>query len=186
MPHRLCPWWAGYLLLIPLRRLRQNPAKLLGPHVREGMTVLEPGPGMGFFTLELARLVGPSGRVVAVDVQDRMLAALRRRAARAGLADRIDARHGSHGHLGVEDMAGRVDFVPAIFMVHEAPDAADFFSQAYRALRPGGRMLVAEPRMHVRAKDFDILVQTAAGVGFLREGIVVFPGARAFLMSKPS
>src|SRR5262245_59235248 len=113
MPHRLCPWWAGYFLLLPLRRYYQNPAKLLGPHVREGMIVLEPGPGMGYFTLELARRVGPSGRVVAVDVQDRMLAALRRRAASAGLADRIEARAVPPGDLGVADLAGRVDFVPA-------------------------------------------------------------------------
>lgn len=84
-PQRVYPWWLGYLLVSPLRRLSQNPGKVLAPYVREGMTVLEPGRGMGFFTLELARLVGPSGRVVAVDIQPRMLAGLRRRAARAGL-----------------------------------------------------------------------------------------------------
>ena len=73
MAHRVCPWWLGYLLASPLRRLMQDPVKVVAPYVREGMTVLEPGPGMGFFTLELARLVGPSGRVVAVDIQPRML-----------------------------------------------------------------------------------------------------------------
>ena len=55
MAHRVCPWWLGYLLASPLRRLMANPRKLLAPYVHEGMTVLEPGPGMGFFTLELAR-----------------------------------------------------------------------------------------------------------------------------------
>ncbi len=52
---KVCPWWAGYFLASPLRQLFQDPAKILAPYVREGMTVLEPGPGMGFFTLELAR-----------------------------------------------------------------------------------------------------------------------------------
>jgi predicted methyltransferase len=61
--HRVCPWWLGYLLASPLRRLRHDPSPILAPYLREGMTVLEPGPGMGFFTLELARRVGPSGRV---------------------------------------------------------------------------------------------------------------------------
>ena len=56
------------------------------------MTVLEPGPGMGFFTLELARLVGPEGRVIAVEVQPQMIAGLRRRAERATLIDRIETR----------------------------------------------------------------------------------------------
>jgi predicted methyltransferase len=62
MAKRVCPWWIGYLLLSPLRRLGQDPAKILAPYVREGMTVFEPGAGMGYFTLELARRVGPSGR----------------------------------------------------------------------------------------------------------------------------
>jgi SAM-dependent methyltransferase len=80
MAHRVCPWWLGHVLINPLRRLWQDPRKILAPFVREGMTVLEPGPGMGFFTLELARLVGPSGRVVALDVQSKMLDRLKRRA----------------------------------------------------------------------------------------------------------
>lgn len=61
--HSTCPWWVGYLLASPLRRLMLDPHAMLAPYVRPAMTVLEPGPGMGFFTLELARLVGPSGRV---------------------------------------------------------------------------------------------------------------------------
>jgi len=69
MSHTVCPWWLGYVLASPLRRLFLDPVKLLSPYVQAGMTVLEPGPGMGFFTLELARLVGPAGRVVAVDIQ---------------------------------------------------------------------------------------------------------------------
>ena len=43
MAHRVCPWWLGYLLGAPLRRLMQDPRKVLAPYVREGMTVLEPG-----------------------------------------------------------------------------------------------------------------------------------------------
>src|SRR5512133_2023740 len=100
-PH-VCPWWLGYLLVSPLRRLVQDPAAILAPCVREGMTVLEPGPGMGFFTLEAARRVGPRGKVVAVDLQPRMLAALRRRAARAGLGERVETREARPESLGVE------------------------------------------------------------------------------------
>jgi hypothetical protein len=49
MAHGVCPWWLGYLLASPLRRLMMDPRKLLAPYVHEGMTVLEPAPGMGFF-----------------------------------------------------------------------------------------------------------------------------------------
>jgi tRNA A58 N-methylase Trm61 len=76
--NRICPRWLGYVLASPLRRLLQDPGAIVQPYVQHGMTVLEPGPGMCFFTLELARRVGPSGRVVAVDVQPRMIAGLKR------------------------------------------------------------------------------------------------------------
>jgi predicted methyltransferase len=88
MAHRVCPWWIGYLLASPLRRwFGQDPAKILSPYVREAMTVLEPGPGMGFFTIPLARLVGPSGRVVTVDLQPKMIESLKRRASKAGVLE---------------------------------------------------------------------------------------------------
>jgi hypothetical protein len=85
--HGVCPWWVGGFLASPFRRLMQALAPIVAPYVHAGMTVLEPGPGMGFFTLDIARLVGPSGHVIAVDVQRQMIAGLRRRARRAGLPD---------------------------------------------------------------------------------------------------
>ncbi|MCX6629132.1 MAG: class I SAM-dependent methyltransferase, partial [Candidatus Solibacter sp.] len=121
LDHKVCPWWLGYLLASPLRRLLQDPTKILSPYVREGMTVLEPGAGMGFFTLELARLVGPEGRVVAVDIQPQMLASLKRRAARASLSARVDTRLAAPDSMGVVDLAGSVDLVLAFAMVHELP-----------------------------------------------------------------
>ena len=113
MAEHVCPWWLGYLLASPIRRLLHDPHKILAPYVRGGMTVLEPGPGMGFFTLELARLVGPSGRVVALDVQPKMVEGLIRRAGKAGLSKCIVARLIPSGSLAVEELAGKVDFVLA-------------------------------------------------------------------------
>ncbi len=165
MAQRVCPWWLGYLLLGPVRRLWQDPAKILGEHVSAGMTVLEPGPGMGFFTLELARLVGPGGRVIAVDVQDRMLAVLRRRAERAGLQSRIETRVAASSGLGIGDLEGTVDFVLAFAMVHEVSDPVTFFGQVARALRPSGRVLLAEPRGHVTEAKFSLTLNEAATAG---------------------
>ena len=84
MSERPCPWWMGYLLACPMRRWSQKPEALLAPYLHEGMTVLEPGPGMGFFTLPMSRMAGPAGKIVAVDIQARMLENLRRRAMKAG------------------------------------------------------------------------------------------------------
>jgi SAM-dependent methyltransferase len=170
MARHVCPWWIGWLLASPLRKVVQDPARILAPWVREGMTVLEPGPGMGFFTLELARRVGPGGRVVAVELQPRMLAGLRRRVARAGLAARVDARLAGPTSLGIDDLAGRVDLVLAFAMVHELADAEGFFREMRRALAPGGRVLLAEPAGHVGAAEFEGTLATAACAGFRVEG----------------
>ena len=62
MADHVCPPWVGYFLLNPLRKLVESPSKLFNPFVREGMVVLEPGCAMGFFTLPLARMVGPAGK----------------------------------------------------------------------------------------------------------------------------
>ena len=101
MADHICPLWVGRLLLSPLRKLVENPKKIFGPFVDEGMVVLEPGCAMGYFTLPLARMVGPEGRVIAVDIQPKMLAALERRARRAGLIERIEIREAGPDGLGV-------------------------------------------------------------------------------------
>jgi ubiquinone/menaquinone biosynthesis C-methylase UbiE len=130
------------------------------------MTVVEPGPGMGFFTLELARRVGPRGRVVAIDIQAKMLDALVRRARRVGLAERIEVRKAKEEKLGIEDLASQVDFVLAFWVVHELPDLAAFLAQVHQALKPGGRMLISEPKIHVTQSELAETVAQAEHAGF--------------------
>jgi cyclopropane fatty-acyl-phospholipid synthase-like methyltransferase len=167
VPHRICPWWLGYFLASPIRHwFGCDPSTLLAPYIREGMTVFEPGPGMGYFTLELARRVGIGGRVIAVDVQPRMLAGLKRRAAKAGVLDRIDARLVSAESMNLTDLIGRVDFTLAFAMVHELPSAIQFFMEAFQLSKQGASLLLAEPTGHVKDEAFEAELQNAMQVGF--------------------
>ena len=166
MAHRVCPWWLGYLLASPVRRLMQDPRKLLAPYIREGMTVLEPGPGMGFFTVELARLVGASGRVVAVDIQPRMLSSLKRRAAREGMARRVETRLATPQSLNIPELSGAVDFTLAFALVHELPAVEAFFAQIATASKPGAGLLFAEPAGHVKPPAFHAELASAVAAGF--------------------
>jgi ubiquinone/menaquinone biosynthesis C-methylase UbiE len=184
MARRICPWWLGYFLVNPLRRFRQNPATILGPFVSEGMLVLEPGCGMGFFTLELARRVGPQGKVVAADIQGKMLAGLRRRACKAGLADRIEARLVTPGRFMIDDLADRVDFVFAFAVVHELPDPKHFYLEMHRALRIGGKLLVAEPRGHVNSAEFQSSLNMASLLGFKLSDEPVISGSRSMVLER--
>jgi len=161
----VCPWWLGYALSCPLRRLFERPETLLGPHVSSGMQVLEPGCGMGYFSLPLARMVGPSGRVVCLDVQPEMVAGLLRRARRAGLSDRIEASVCRSMDLGLARWAGRFDLAAAIHMVHEVADPERLLGELHDALRPGGRLLLVEPRGHVSPARFEATLEAASRAG---------------------
>jgi ubiquinone/menaquinone biosynthesis C-methylase UbiE len=157
----------SYLLASPVRRIFNNPQKILAGHVRPGMTVLEPGPGMGFFTIELARLVGGSGRVIAVDIQPKMLDGLKRKTARAGVLDRVEIRQGLPDSLGLGDLAAAVDFTLAFAVVHELASAATFFREVADVSKPGARILLVEPKAHVTASKFDDELRAARDAGFL-------------------
>jgi len=185
MPHSVCPWWLGYFLASPVRRwLGQRPEEILRPYIREGMTVLEPGPGMGFFTLPLAELVGPTGRVIAVDIQPKMIASLKSRAAKKNLLERIDARVTSTETMGISDLNGKVDFTLAFAMVHELPGASRFFAEVGRACKPGAKVLLAEPRGHVKEPDFTAALSSAAAAGFSLQDRPSVPKSLAALLVK--
>jgi ubiquinone/menaquinone biosynthesis C-methylase UbiE len=137
----VCPWWLCYSFDNPLRRLIHDPERILNPHVKTGMTAVDIGCGMGYFTLGLAKLVGSGGKVIAVDLQEQMLAALGKRARKADLADRIVPHRCRPDLLGVE---GPADFVLAFWMAHEVRDKPRFFTQISAFLKPGGRFPTAE------------------------------------------
>lgn len=162
MGDHICPWWMGYVLLNPLRRLFEDPDKLLGPYVQHGMTVVEYGCGMGFFTLALARMVGPEGKVIAVDVQRKMLDGMKRRARRAGLADRVTPLLADSQGASI---SGPVDFIAAIHVVHELPDATAFFTRMREIMKPSAKLLFVEPGFHVSERDFRASVEIALSVG---------------------
>ncbi|AFM23824.1 class I SAM-dependent methyltransferase [Desulfomonile tiedjei] len=162
MEKHVCPWWIGYLLVNPIRRWLQNPDKILAPYVRDGMTVLDIGPGMGFFTIPASRLVGANGKVIAVDVQERMLTALQRRARNAGMAERIVTRVCRQDDIMVSEP---IDVCLALHMVHEVPDPDRLFSQIKDILKPGGIVLLAEPRGHVSKEEFQTTLDVASAAG---------------------
>ena len=163
MAEHVCPWWVGYLLACPIRRWFQNPEKILSPYITEGMTVLEIGPGMGFFTIPAAHMVGASGKVIAVDVQEKMLNALVKRSAKAGVGDRVIARLIDADSIGVSEP---IDLCLLINVVHEVPDPPGLFSQIKAILKPTGKVLLVEPAgWHVSEKQFQDSLALASNAG---------------------
>lgn len=116
----VCSWRLASGLDNPIRRLLHNPKKILGGLVGRGQTVLDIGCGPGTFTITMAEMVGDTGKVIAVDVQDEMLQIIRKKAAQRGLDPRIITHKSGPDRIGVTD---RVDFALAFYMVHEVSNA---------------------------------------------------------------
>ena len=163
LDRELCPWWFAYTFDNPFRRLLHKPDKVLGPYVKEGMTAVDIGCGMGHFSVGMARLVGPKGRVISVDLQQKMLDRVKGRAVRAGVDERISLRLCVPGDIGVAEQA---DFVLTSWMMHEVPDQKRMFEQIRSMLKDDGKWLLTEPRLHVSLNSFERTVSTAVDCGF--------------------
>jgi ubiquinone/menaquinone biosynthesis C-methylase UbiE len=116
-----------------------NPLAFAG--VREGETVLDLGSGAGLDLLIAARKVGPSGRVIGVDMTDEMLEAARAHAAGAGF-DNVELRKGVIEKLPVADDS--VDWVISNCVVNLSPEKQRVFAEIHRVLRPGGRFSISD------------------------------------------
>lgn len=162
MEKHVCPWWLAYTFDNPLRRFMHDPRQLLSDYVRPGMTVADLGCGMGYFSIGMARLVGGKGRVLAMDLQPKMLEKSARRAAAAGVGERISFLPCRADSLEIPEP---LDFALAFWMAHETPDVGSFFAQVRAALKPEGVLLVAEPRLHVTSGEFAREVDLARSVG---------------------
>ncbi len=86
--------------------------------------------------------------------------------------------------MGIGDLAGKVDFVLAFAVVHEMPDNKAFFRQAFAALRPGGKLLFAEPSNHIEESEFARSIENAKSAGLEVERMLDIPSSQAALLMK--
>jgi len=182
---RVCPWWLGYFLASPLRKLEYNPRTVLAPYVKEGMTVLDFGSAMGFFSIPLAQMVGPAGKVICIDMQEKMLARLKKRAQKAGVSAQIDARLCAQDSPGLEPLAGTIDFALLFAVVHEVPARAALFAGVAAALKSRANLLLAEPKGHVSSEDFARTLAIAKEKGFVEVATPQIARSYAVLLQRP-
>ncbi len=161
----VCPWWMGYVLASPIRRLVENPKRLLSPWIKSGDTVLDFGSAMGYHTIPAAKLVGPNGKVFAVDIQSRMLSSLRRRADRKKVSNRITTLLATQEDPNLSPLEESVDFAIALNVLHETSAPDRVVASITKSLKLGGKLLVAEPVGHTSRELRDYLFGLASEYG---------------------
>ncbi len=163
-PKFTCPWWLIYAFDNPIRRLVQDPHEILKHYVNPGDKILDIGCGMGYFSIEFARLTGEKGKVIAADLQPEMLAGLQKRATRANLTDRIEP------HLCTFEKIGKIEPVEmafAFWMVHEVSQRKAFLEEIRDLIAYDGILMIVEPVIHVTKSNFEKTVDLCYELGFM-------------------
>jgi ubiquinone/menaquinone biosynthesis C-methylase UbiE len=169
---RVCPVERAGGLDNFVRKLLQNPQRILKPYIHEGMTVLDLGCGPGVFTIEIAKMLRNPGNVIAADLQDGMLAKVRQKIKGTELEKKITL------HKCKEDsicLTKKVDFILAFYMIHEVPNQDKLFSELKSILKPNGQLFIIEPKFHVSKKSFELMIDRIKSNGFeIKDRPIVF------------
>ncbi len=160
--NRICPVEKAGSLDTRIRRWLQNPKKILIPYIEEGMTVLDFGCGPGFFSVDVAQMVGESGRVIAADLQEGMLHKLRDKIKGTELENRITLHKCEEDKIGISE---NVDFILAFYIIHEVINKDKLFAEIETILKPNGQVLIVEPPFHVSKNAFEETIRKAKGAG---------------------
>jgi len=158
------PQAAANLIDNPLRRRMQPPEEMAVRHgIEPGMTVLEVGPGNGTYTMAMARRVGDSGKVVAVDIEPRMIERVERKAQAEGITN-IEARLASVYDLPYD--AETFDAITMIAVIGEIPQPEKALQEFCRVLRPSGRLAFSELLWDPDYPRASTLIKKATAAGF--------------------
>jgi ubiquinone/menaquinone biosynthesis C-methylase UbiE len=160
---RICPVEYAGGLDNSIRRLLQNPEKILKPYISKGMTVLDLGCGGGFFSIAIAKLLVNSGQVIAADLQDGMLEKVIKKIKGTSLEQRIEIHKCQEDTIGVTE---NVDFVLVFYMIHEVPNQGNLLRELKLILKPDGKIFIIEPKLHVSKKSFGEMINKIKDIGF--------------------
>ena len=160
--NRVCPVERAGTLDSRFRRWLQNPRTILQPYIDEGMTVLDLGCGPGFFSIDMAQMVGQEGRVFACDLQDGMLQKLKLKIQGTRLDERITLHKCAENKIGLSE---NVDFILAFYMIHEINNQEELFTEIASMLKPNGQILIVEPPFHVSKSAFEYTISLAQNAG---------------------
>jgi 2-polyprenyl-3-methyl-5-hydroxy-6-metoxy-1,4-benzoquinol methylase len=162
MDKLVCPSWLSVFLKNGLRKKFHNPEKILKEYIKPGYTVVDIGCGPGYFSIPMAEMTGKDGKVIAVDIQEKMLHRLNVYARRHKVDARIRLTKSTVQDICVNEKA---DFILTFWMVHEVQDVQSFMDQIFKIMKPGSFYLLSEPKIHVSKKRYLEIISIASSAG---------------------
>jgi ubiquinone/menaquinone biosynthesis C-methylase UbiE len=126
------------------------------------MVVLDVGCGPGFFTTAISKLLENSGKVIAADLQEKMLLKLKNKINKEKLSN-IELHKTEKDSIKLNE---KVDFILVFYMLHEVPDPKAFLEELKGLLNKSGRILISEPKFHVKKEDFEKSIKIIKDSGF--------------------
>jgi len=142
--HAYCPLWLARMLDSKLRKFFHNPEKILKPYIKKESVALDIGCGPGVFSLEIAKLLEGTGKVISVDMQEGMLEIIRKKIVGTTLENRIVLHKCTQERINVNE---QVDFVLMFYMVHEVPSPENLFDEVLPLINENGLLMIVEPKL---------------------------------------
>lgn len=181
--NRVCPVERAGALDTRFRRFFQSPKRILKPFVKTGMTVVDLGCGPGVYTLELAKMVGRKGSVIAADIQEGMLQIVEKKIKDTSLENIIRLHKTNQKSL---NLSVEADFILAFYVLHEIPDKEILYQELYALVKPGGKLLIIEPKGHVTKQEFGNMIHRLESLGFYLVNSAKVFFSRRILLQKPA
>ena len=179
--HDVCSHKHAFWFDIWLRRIFQSPKKIVGEYVKPGNRVADIGCGPGYFSIDMAKMVGITGQVVCIDLQVEMLEMAKKKARKHNVMDRMTFHRSEPGRINIKNTT--VDFILAFYMMHETTNPTGFMKEMKEMLDPDGKILVVEPRYHIDQKEYEYMLSQGNEAGLKVIDKPSKKGGRAVLFS---
>ena len=144
------------------------------------MVVMDVGCGPGVFSIEIAKLMDGTGKVISVDMQEGMLEIIRQNVIGTPLEKTIMLHKCSQEQINVTE---RVDFVLMFYMVHEVPNKENLFDEVLPLINKNGLLMIVEPKI-VSAKSFNEMINKVKDYGFEEYDKPKIPLSRGIVLKK--
>ena len=176
----VCPLRAAGLLDSKLRKFFHNPNKILKPYIQKNIIALDIGCGPGVFSMEIAKLLEGTGKVISVDMQEGMLEIIKQKVKGEPFEKNIVLHKCTQESINVKE---NVDFVLMFYMVHEVPNKENLFTEVFPLIKKDGLIMIVEPGL-VPKKEFNGIINYVKEKGFEEYDKLKIPLSKGMVLKK--